>query len=187
MKKLIVLLVLLFFYTSISAQKYNNVKVFEFELGVGGNLSNTTSAYKSAIGFQAYAETRLNIPGTGFDMGFQFDLAAMRGIIEGSTQNAKITCTPLTTFYDYSYRGWKNVALFGGLGLGVARSMSKYLYDDMSTWDSVVFSYTLNPRIGVELFNHLRVTFEYSISTDPVNTYCSLTIGGVIGGGYKRK
>ncbi len=45
-------------------------------------------------------------------------------------------------------------------------------------------AFVVSPRIGIELFSHLRLTFDARFARNGYNTV-GLTVGGVIGGGRK--
>lgn len=44
----------------------------------------------------------------------------------------------------------------------------------------------MNPRVGVELFDHLRITAEYKATFKKKRNYMALNIGYSFGGGRKK-
>lgn len=120
MKKLIVILFTAFIAFGAFAQG-NNVKCFEFEVGVGTQLfwenaiigaSQLQSDKANSVLFLVL-ESRVNLTGTPFDVGFQFSIGGFdREWINLGSLYYNMTST--VTYFDYNFRKWKNVHLFGG-------------------------------------------------------------------------
>lgn len=120
-----------------------------------------------SIGFNGLHEGRINFKNSPFDAGLQLS----SGLFFGEVPAGFFAAITSMIYTDYNYR-MKNVAAFGGLGAGY--------YVTYAT-DSFVFG----PRIGVELFSHLRFTFDYKIINRDLS-YGSVNIGVVFGGGRKK-
>jgi hypothetical protein len=188
MKKLLIITILSIIPFVINAQNRTDVKYVEFEIGAGFINGNKIDGGVSEIGAKLFFETRLNLVYTPFDVGFQ----AMLGTFNRATDYRGIDHEMnfrnlIVTFVDYNYR-WKRVALFGGLGVGLSAMNHTVSWDAPTTLDHDTYfvnSFILNPRIGVELFNHVRFTLEYKLMRREYSFF-GLSIGGVFGGGYKK-
>lgn len=174
MKKLIFFLLLFLSAAPIvSAQDYNNVRRFEFEIGAG-----IAKGFEQSIGFNTLLEGRINIKRSPFDAGLQ----SSGGFFFGDGNNNEPDNHSAEFFYahsfmiygDYNYR-MKGVTVFGGLGAGY------YVNSLMYYGDSFVFG----PRIGVKLLNRLRFALDYKLIKKDLS-YGSINIGIVFGGGHKR-
>lgn len=190
MKKYVVLIVLTMVSFGLNAQNYNDVKRVEFEIGGGFITGTKIDGGIPQIGMQLFAETRLNVTGTPFDVGLQasFGYFNRKENMFGYETDVRNRGT-LVTFVDYNFRKWKRTALFGGLGIGMSAVNYEYSWIDEETdrrnHDTAFDrSFVVNPRIGVELWNHLRITAEYKLMKREYS-YFGLNIGGVFGGGYR--
>ncbi len=93
---------------------------------------------------------------------------------------------------DYNFRRRRNVSFFAGAGVGYAflDNSAPVVFDDtQSNWGgfstgSRSGSLCFMPRIGVELFHHLRVTFDYKLQ-ERANCHFGLSLGVVFGGGRR--
>jgi len=191
MKKLLLLLVLFLIpVVHLSAQNYNNVRLVEFELGMGPNIGNKYNGAKSEIGGQFLAEIRLNMKESPIDAGLQLSLSFLsRKGTSTYYYDHSISHTILTTYVDYNFRKWKRMSLFGGFGIGFAFVDNGYdttipgSQDDFTVLDR---SFLLSPRIGVEFFNRVRLTIDYKMLSKEY-AYFGASVGFVFGGGYKNK
>ena len=194
MKKIILLGVLIISCTSVFAQmqNYDNVRLMEFELGVGLNKAHTMGGGVAHVGIQFFFEPRINLPDTPFDISLQFSIGEFQRQRDILGNDDDVTNRGMViTGVDYNFRKWQRVSLFGGLGIGLGFMDGNGMYVDHANKDMVFYKYypdrsfVLNPRIGAEFFNHLRVTLEYKWMRKPYS-YFALNIGGVFGGGLKK-
>lgn len=189
MKKLLVLSLLFFVSRSVPAQNYNHVRRMEFEVGMGVSKAHKIDGAAAKAGMQLYLETRMNVVDTPFDVGLQIMLGAFDRKPNYAEYEQTIRYRGIMSFgADYNLRRWKHVAPFVGIGLGMAfvdNTYSPYKSasrrEEITDYDrSVVF----NPRIGVELFSHLRITAEYKWMKKDYSFF-GFNVGFVFGGGRK--
>ena len=194
MKNIILAILLVFVSQSLPAQDYNHVCRMEFELGIGLNKGNTLNGGVAKVGHHFYLEPRFNIINTPFDIGLQATIGRFRRTSDLLAEKLTHKCI-LLVCSDYNWRKWKSLSLFAGLGAGMAfvKNDATRIMDYGSPgggWgiDNDIYdgkSFVVNPRIGAEFFNHLRVTLEYKWMRKPYS-YFALNIGGVFGGGLKK-
>ena len=200
MKKLIYTLVttsLLFTMFEVSAQEYNNVKGFEFEMGMGLNHGNIRGYSQSGIGLglTMFIEARFNLKESPLDIGVQSSIgdSYAKKVKKGSSLYDINTFYMAKTIYlDYNYRKWKNISLFGGLGLGC--SVFGIDEDQINHDGTVIYGhgcpnfhylFVFSPRVGAEFFNHIRLTFDRKIMSKH-SSYYTVNVGIVLGGGIKK-
>lgn len=202
MKKFLLSIALCAVVLSVDAQslKQNNsgTRLFELEAGVGtgigsGRLGPYSRSPHSGIYF--FIEPRLNIPGSSFDVGVQLSVGRSSDHPNPSAPDYYYSAKynpAVVTFVDYNLRKWRNVSLFGGAGMGVSaidllyptypEELGGRVERDVSSLSTFVF----NPRIGVEFWDHLRVTMEYKWIKREYSIF-GVTVGGIFGGGYKKR
>ncbi|MCM1501769.1 MAG: hypothetical protein NC115_03775 [Bacteroidales bacterium] len=183
-KSLILMSMMLCSGVCLSAQNIVDVRFFECEIGLGGILGNRCGCISSEPGIMFFVEPRFNIPCLPLDVSTQ---ASIYGFSRGETSVS--SRGSLCAFLDYNYR-WKRVALFAGLGAGIASIDYSYPYVDEqtgSTWTASALSsqFVLAPRAGIELFNHLRLTVECRLITRYFSC-AALNIGFAFGGGRRK-
>lgn len=84
---------------------------------------------------------------------------------------------------DYNFRQGGKVNPFVGMGVGLGlHNAVEDVTDDPNDRTATVM---IAPRVGVELWRHLRLTLTANLSCKYYNNL-SLTIGYVIGGGKKK-
>lgn len=168
MHKFTLLLTLLMLFANASAQTpQREVRRFECEPNIGIATS----------GFLCFStEFRYNFP-RAWDVGINgaMDFNGSRFTLTG----------------DYNLRRKKNASFFFGLGVG-------YAHTDILQIDQAIKEYgdaccvvrqgyfCLNPRIGVELFNHLRLSATI-LTYDFREAELLITLGVAIGGGRKKE
>jgi len=191
MKKCFIFLVLFLIpLCHLSAQNYNNVRLVEFELGMGPNIGNKYNGAKSEIGSHILAEIRLNMKESPIDAGLRFAIGSFdRKGTSSYLYDHILRHKTLTTFADYNYRKLKSVSLFGGLGIGLFFVDNEYksTVESGPAYHSTLIcrSAVLSPRIGVEFFNRVRLTAEYKLMKKEYATF-GINLGFVFGGGYKK-
>lgn len=167
----------------------NQVKSFEFELGAGLTAGSKYNMDKAVPGPNFFLESRYNLPDSPWDLALQLSLGgACRKqddkLYSGSNKFG------LTAFADYNFRKWNNAVPFIGLGVGrtAIQLTSPVTAADgiTSTFKTEYPAFILNPRIGVELFDHVRLTAEYKYTFDIPSSYFALNLGIAFGGGKKK-
>ncbi|MEG0807612.1 MAG: hypothetical protein RR410_04595 [Alistipes sp.] len=191
MKKLLISGVFVLLVISAYTQNYNSVRRMEYEVGIGVNKAHKINEAVAKAGLQLYLETRMNIIDTPFDIGVQ----ALFGSFDRKPDYALYEHTiryrgTLVFLTDYNLRKWKRVQPFVGLGLGMSfvdDTHSRYEPDMSRRMEQTSYdrSFVFNPRIGVELFSHVRVTAEYKWMKKDYS-YFGFNLGFVFGGGLRR-
>jgi len=194
-KELLPILIICLFASPIFGQKQRSVSLVEFELGVGAKASSNVSVLdfssfsairsdKTKMGPALFMEARVNIPTTTFDVGLQFSLHGFDREWSGMMEQT-YRFKSLTTYIDYNYRKWKNIVPFAGIGIGFSHIDIDIDYEAPAAND---FSYTrsacLNPRIGVEIYNRIRLTCDWKFMEKNFSQL-GLSIGFVFGGGKR--
>ncbi len=174
------------------AQKKNdtNVRAFEFEVGVGFAVGSKDGLVGMVPGPHFLIEARTNLKDTPWDLGFQL---AYGGIYRKDGYHDYVTTNrfSMVAFTDYNFRYWDKVCPFAGIGLGRTTIRAEFPDSVSGGTERPVLSSTypaviLNPRIGVEFFNHLRLTAEYKCTFDRRSSYFALNLGFAFGGGRKK-
>jgi hypothetical protein len=162
-------------------QDYTDVRSVEVEIGFGAGIGSGRLPYGTSpqSGLSSFVETRYNFAGY-LDVGLQSSIGSF--FFKRNGRSYSMDYSPMfAMLVDYNMRRWRSVSLFGGLGAGAAWIEHKDPSGNRIA-DEYVF---LNPRVGAEFWNHLRVTLEYKLMKKEYS-YFGITIGGVIGGGYRR-
>ncbi len=164
----------------------------EYEAGIGVNKAHKINGAVAEAGLQLYLETRRNIIDTPFDVGVQ----AMLGSFDRKPDYALYEHTiryrgTLVFLTDYNLRKWKRVQPFVGLGIGMSfvdDTYARYEPDLSRRMEQTSYdrSFVFNPRIGVELFSHLRATAEYRWMKKGYS-YFGFNVGFVLGGGLRKE
>ena len=169
-------------------------KVGRIEGEIGGGFSfgaDKLNFDKNKLGATFYAEARYNMQRVPLDIGVQ----AGGTIFHRESVNAgqlKFRTWNVMAESDYNFRRCKKISLFAGIGLGYASldNSAPITFDDsQSNWGGFstgtrTGSLCFMPRIGVELFHHLRVTLDYKLQ-EKANRHFGLSLGVVFGGGCR--
>lgn len=169
-------------------------EVGRLEGEIGGGFSfgaDKLNFDKNKLGATFYAEGRYNMRRVPLDVGVQ----AGGTIFHRESVNAgqlKFRTWNVMAVTDYNFRRYKNISLFAGVGLGYAsldHSAPITFDDSQSNWGGFstgtrTGSFCFMPRIGVELFHHLRVTLDYKLQ-EKANRHFGLSLGVVFGGGRR--
>ena len=169
-------------------------KVGRIEGEIGGGFSfgaDKLNFDKNKLGATFYAEARYNMQRVPLDIGVQ----AGGTIFHRESVNAgqlKFRTWNVMAVSDYNFRRCKKISLFAGIGLGYAsldHSAPITFDDSQSNWGGFstgtrTGSLCFMPRIGVELFHHLRVTLDYKLQ-EKANRHFGLSLGVVFGGGCR--
>ena len=156
--------------------------VGRFEGEIGGGLS---------FGAAFYAEARYNVQLLPLDVGVQVGGTIFHRESDHAGQ-LKFRSWNVMAVADYNFRRRRNVSFFAGAGVGYAflDNSAPVVFDDtQSNWGgfstgSRSGSLCFMPRIGVELFHHLRVTFDYKLQ-ERANRHFGLSLGVLFGGGRR--
>jgi len=169
------------------------VKNWELELKFGGTLplsgNNTTTAQ---LGPAMGAEVRYNLEDSPFSLGAKIDLTVARKDINGKNivtmpnQSDEIRemgyrTINLSVLGDYNFRQGRDINPFVGVGLGLG---IQHRGEDAVYEHEGHSAMTLTPRVGVELFRHIRVTCTATITKSDYSNI-GFTLGYVFGGGKK--
>lgn len=163
------------------------VRPIEFEMHVGatcplGGMHDTDKKTGPALG----VELRYNFKDSPFDVGLALDITTARyGWRPDEYDRSQSNRTAfLGTTVDYNFHQGGKVNPFVGMGIGVG--LHDALVDVIEeTNDGTATFPTVSPRVGVELWRHLRLTLAANLSCKYYNNL-SLTVGYVIGGGKKK-
>lgn len=163
------------------------VRRFEGEVRIG--LTAPVGSYHDGepiIGSGFGVELRYNFPSSRWDCGLAFNITtAIRSFniydegcheYEQSNRSANFML-----FGDYNLRQGSKVNPYFGCGIGF--SANQAIYDVV--YDSSYKSFAIQPRIGVELFRHLRVGVSLLINRKGYSN-SELSLGFVLGGGLKK-
>lgn len=159
------------------------VKHLEAELFAGatwpmgrlGDLDNMTGA---GIGF----EMRYNFNQKPFDVGVQLGInTAVRDVSPtgyGSGEQSNRVAL-LAVVSDWNFAQGRRVNPFAGLGLGMGRRdvLNDYIYPD----NDGTYTLVAQPRVGVELMRHVRLTLSSTLAGKGYNNV-ELSLGLVLGG-----
>lgn len=158
-----------------SAQKINSVKPFEVEISVGGTYGIGKYVGENQFGPAFAIEGRYNFPQTPMDLGLEIYGGSTTRKYEDSNLSNRILS--LTTYSDYNFMRGKKFSPFIGVGVGIAscKVVQGYYGNDAV---KAVFT----PRIGIEIFNHFRVTAYSKLGYRGYNNW-GISVGYAFGGG----
>jgi hypothetical protein len=158
-----------------SAQKINSVKPFEVEISVGGTYGIGKYVGENQFGPAFAIEGRYNFPQTPIDLGLEIYGGSTTRKYEDSNLSNRILS--LTTYSDYNFMRGKKFSPFIGVGVGIASCKVVQGYYGN---DAVKAIFT--PRIGIEIFNHFRVTAYSKLGYRGYNNW-GISVGYAFGGG----
>lgn len=196
MKKRITLLLLASLLTMprLMAQT-TRVRPVEFEIHVGASQAIDRMDYaKRSNGPVLGIELRYNIKNSPLDVGFLVDLTTAFYEFKDLEVETVDDYTVKTSFEqsnrtsmlgftcDYNFRQGGTVNPFVGLGIGLG--VHDALIDVVNDKNDCNNTAVVVPRVGVELWRHLRFTLSANLSCQYYNNL-SLTVGCVFGGGKK--
>jgi len=179
--------------TAVSANaqgEFGDVKPFEFEAGFGMATGGKSNGTKVTPGAALYIEGRYNIQNSPFDVGLQGYLSNFdrdNVMVDGRRLDMHIMPRLVTVYGDYNFRQWKRVSLFGGLGLGCAHVINQRQGETGFGIGNTVRDnfFAVTPRIGAELFNHIRLTVDYKIISKDYSCL-GINLGFAFGGGVRK-
>lgn len=172
--------------TSFANRQTQPVKHFEAELFAGptypiGHLGDLDNRFLAGFGL----EMRYNFDQKPFDLGFQLGLTTNMRHVAGTDYDDEQTnrVLQLALVSDWNFAQGRKVNPYAGLGLGVGHRdivNEDYYPAGDGTWTLIAM-----PRVGVELFRHLRLTLSSNIAGKGYNNV-QLSLGVVIGGRPKK-
>lgn len=157
------------------------VKAFEFEpfVGVTYGLAGNVGSHLvgPALGFEA----RYNLNCLPVDVGTQLYMGSAVSKYAGGTLSFRTFS--FMSVCDYNFLLGEKVSPFVGIGLGLnSYDIVQGNYPNDKTDHTMGVG--LMPRVGVELFRHVRVTLNAHIGKAKYNTI-GLSVGYAFGGGAK--
>lgn len=176
----------LFLLLSVSANAAEadtiRVKTFEFEPSVGATygLAGNTGSHK--LGPSLGLEARWNLHRVPLDVGMQLYLGSACSRYNGTD----LACRTLSVMpvCDYNFRRRHAVSPFVGMGVGL--NLYDMISGDYNDYEGdKTAGVGLMPRVGVELFRHLRLALSAHVGKKIYSTV-GLTVGYAIGGGRKK-
>ncbi len=197
MKKLLVAFALLCFMqgnaqtvqSSVADRKVGRI---EGEIGVGLSFgADKLNFDKNRLGATFHAEARYNMLRVPLDVGVQVAGTIFhRESVDAGELKFKTWNVMAVT--DYNFRRHTKISFFAGMGLGYASldHSAPIVFDDSQpNWGGFstgtkTGSFCFMPRVGVELFHHLRVTLDYKLQ-EKANRHFGLSLGVVFGGGRR--
>ena len=163
-----------------------NVRRIEVELALGPTFGYASLAGMDnmPIGLCGGLELRYNLRSIPLDVGLQ-SAGSFYWRDPGSGCTSRLyNSGRLMGVVDYNLSVSRRVECFFGTGVGVLciGPMADMPQGGISNWS---FRFGAMPRVGVECWSHLRLTFGY-LWTERANSHCLMTIGIVFGGSRLR-
>ncbi len=164
-----------------------DLRLFEFEMGFGMNLSPRWDGMKARPGTNLFFELRLNRP-EPWDIALQLKMANFRHEIPGGAGRITTMNFSPSVFVDYNLRPNRRTRFFAGIGLG-----GNFAGNDthIPTGPNSAFwiqdhsgAFSVTPRAGLSVFNFLRITAEYTVTAHDYSRF-GVNIGIALGGSYK--
>ena len=175
------------------AQKIE-VRRLEGEIGFGLiNDVNSLTLDNCATGPKLYGELRYNFRMLPIDVGLQVSGSYFHRETDNQAERLKSKSYNIMAVADYNLFHGRKLSVFAGIGVGLGVLDMSYPID-IKNPDAHWTGYStgdgknkpcFSPRVGIELFNHLRLTVHY-MAEEKANNHFGVSIGGVIGGGRKR-
>lgn len=192
-KRITILLATLMCCATSFAQRVD-VRRFEGEIGVG--LVNGVNSFvldDCSVGPRIYGELRYNFHTLPIDVGLQASGSFFHREADSQAERLKSKSFNVMAVADYNFFRGRTISLFAGVGVGLGVLEMSYpisIKESNAHWAGYSTGEGKNkpcfsPRIGVELFNHLRLSVHYVVE-ERANNHIGFSIGGVIGGGRKR-
>lgn len=182
MKRIILLMSILGISVMSHAQS-QPVKVFEFEPSVGITYGLDNNPGSKQIGPALGLEARWNLRRVPIDLGVQLSL----GSAVSSYYDDDLSCRTVHLFHivaDYNFNRGAKVSPFAGLTMGLnGYAVVEGELNDNSDGSG---GFGVCPRIGVELWRHLRLTLSCNVARNHYK-YLGFNVGYAFGRGLKSK
>ena len=176
MKKSIVLLLALILIPTIMRAETPNVQPLEGGLSIGYAAPLASFHGGNSKGGATFeGELRYNFPESKFDAGMFLQFDAVMREYPKDTQTNRALLYGLSSHYNF--RQGKKVNPFVGIGLACSfnDAVNEVYYE------SNRYGFAINPRFGVELWHHLRITAGFQFTRKSSHSF-NLAVGFVIGG-----
>lgn len=161
----------------LKAQTIQPVKRLEIEAKVGATFPVDKFVGSKKLGPQFGLEGRWNFD-KPFDVGLEVYMGSAIRDYEGHTLSNRIFSF-LSVYGDYNFNRGSKVAPFVGVGIGDVKCDVIQGSEGREGMSLMVV-----PRVGVELWNHLRLTADLRLARKGYNTV-GISIGYTFGGGRK--
>lgn len=158
-------------------------RTIELNPFTGATYGLSSEAGSRKIGPSFGFEGRRNLRTCPIDVGLQAYLG--QAITSYKKLDVKCRIISLTAFGDYNWKRGSNFSPFIGMGLGfnqydiIDPGWYDYKYNDTGVQGCGVV-----PRVGIELYRHIRITLEGHLGKKIYNTV-GLTVGYAFGIGKK--
>lgn len=192
-KRITTLLIALMCCVASFAQK-TEVRRLEGEIGVGlVNGVNKLTLDECDAGPLLYAEIRYNLRALPIDVGVKFSNSYFHRGADSQAHRLQTKSCNIMAVADYNLFRGRKISFFAGAGVGcgvlnltapITITRPDERWSGYTTGEGKA-KFSVMPRFGVELFNHLRLTLFYT-GEEKANNHFGFSIGGVIGGGRKR-
>lgn len=163
------------------------------ELEIGAAMITPTAKEidfdKNKVGYNIDVELRYNLQSQPFDIGLRLDGNTFNRELKVNKDLFKFRSLSAMVVADWNINRKGIFSPFLGIGVGGGLTSNEAMkIKDVTnqplkeTVNSATF--TVMPRVGVELFHRARVTFYYKYLKE-TNSHFGLSVGYVIGGGRK--
>lgn len=195
MKRLLLLSIMSCFACCLPATAANpgrNVRALEVEIGAGALFGGEKLDFdKNRMGVSLLAEARYNMASLPLDVGVQVSGSMFHREVQ-STRSLKFKSLNVLAVADVNIFRARAISIFAGAGFGYALcgETAPVTFDNsQGEWGGFSTGGEKSgicfvPRVGVELFHRMRVTFDYRLQ-EKANRHFDVTLGFVIGGGRK--
>ncbi len=170
MKKVIMTMMGFAFALCLQAQDVKK-NVLDLRFGVTYPLASTEES--SQLGPQFALEWRHNLCQSRFEVGAELYWGSALRSSDSSIDNLRAETFAVSALGYYRFYEAPKMHAFCGFGFGYAR-LTSACGEPGFFQDYVIAS----PRVGVQMFKHLRLTADFRLSKKRYNT-CGLTIGYV--------
>ncbi|MCF0198397.1 MAG: hypothetical protein HUK02_03615 [Bacteroidaceae bacterium] len=178
----------------------------EVMFGFGGQLGGFPESVGPSLGMAFATELRYNFRQLPVDVGVHFGTNGMMrtlpawwqdpnsdaAVVEPEEGNVRYRNMTVAVVADWNFRQGHRVNPFAGVGLGFARNRSCPIDADMGLnfspkyhTDGTQYGAIVMPRVGVELFRHLRLMTTFNITRCHFHN-ATFTLGVAIGGRPRR-
>lgn len=154
------------------------LKPFEFEISIGTTYGIDKYVGKKQIGPAFAFEGRYNFYNSPMDVGWELYAGSTARNYEDTDLSNRILS--FSVLSDYNFRRGKNFSPFIGAGIGIASCQIVQGYYGTNALKTL-----FTPRLGFELFNHLRLTAYSRLCYKGYNNV-GISIGYAFGGGKKK-
>lgn len=164
----------------VSAQRTVRALELDFSVGLATAAKDMPIYGPSREGVDAAIELRYNFAAAPVDLGLGVSLCSMyRGTSIGNViRSYKFVSENLLVTTDYNFFQGRMVSPFVGFGMGVA-------WSDVNADNSPHGAhFAFMPRVGVELWRHVRVTVAYK-AFEKANNHLTISLGYAFGGGKR--